>query len=75
MSNDTTFETDDTTIDFEQVTAFGELDPAGTAGGAPEQLQVQLKDGSTVPVRGEAEVQGFVQALEAHLELEPDGES
>lgn len=73
MGDDTTFETETTTIDLEQVIAFGDLHPVGAVGGAPEQLQVQLRDGSTVPVRGEAEVQGFVQALDAHLEL--DGEA
>lgn len=68
MSDDTTFETDDTTIDLEQVTAFGDLGSASTAGGTPEQLQVRWKDGSVVPVRGEGEVRDFVQASEAHLE-------
>ncbi len=65
------FKTDDATIDLEQVTALEEATPGGTAAQTPA-LNVLLRDGSSVPVRGEDEVQEFVGALDAHLE--PDGE-
>lgn len=70
MDKDTKFETAHTTIDLEKVAAFEEATPTTlAAGGAPEQaLNVYLTNGRAVSVRGDDEVQGFVEALEAHLE-------
>ncbi len=72
MDKDATFETGGAaTIDLGRVTAFADADPAAAAERTPEPaLNVYLTDGSRVPVRGEDEVQGFVEALEEHLEAE-----
>lgn len=66
MNDDTIFEAEDATIDLEQVTALEEIGAEGRG------LRVLLRDGSTVPVRGEDEAREFVRALDGHLE--PDGE-
>ena len=69
MEKDATFETGGAAIDLEKVTAFADADPAAAAEGTIEPaLNVYLADGSRVPVRGEDEVQGFVEALEEYLE-------
>lgn len=59
-------------IDLEKVAAIENISSTSEAadGTSGQALNVYLTDGLTVPVRGEEEVQNFVEALEEHLETE-----
>lgn len=71
MDKDATFEANGTTIDLGKVTAFEGTEPAAADESTPPQaLNVHLKDGATVFVRGEEAVQDFIETLEEHLESE-----
>ncbi len=59
-----TFTTGDATIELEKVAAFEEVPTPD----AEATLNVYLTNGAVVPVRGDDEVQGFVEAIEEHLE-------
>ena len=70
MDENATFKADGASIDVEKVTSFENTEPAAAADAPTQALNVYLKDGSKVSVRGEEAVQDFIETLEEHLESE-----